>query len=723
VYENTSDIISKRQLSTLRNLGAQAVTTLTVAEACQYTIEALADNAHDLPFAALYLLDEQQAVLKRHTSTRIPEESLLATPEIALALAEASAASPWLARVAQVGRTGETCLEFSLDSLQGALADALPPWQQKPRLAVILPLMGAASSSGVLGVLVAGVSPRRALDESYVSFFKVAARQISSILAAAKSFEAEKKRVEALAALDKAKTLFFSNIRSEDFLILVLFFSFVFLVFGLSLLVCVLQILMLDFSSHEFRTPLTLMLGPLEDLLSDKDINKNVHNSVSLAHRNATRLQRLVNTLLDFSRIEAGRMQANFRPTDLNSLTVSLASMFQSACDNAGLYLRVSCDSVAGPHYVDEDMWEKILLNLLSNAFKYTLRGGISVTLRDLNEGAEVELRVTDTGCGIAPQDLPRLFERFLRLPTTQARSHEGTGIGLALVYELVRLHGGSVRVESAGPGAGSSFTVTLRRGFQHLPAAQVQHTPLHTPSLAVRSSVVLPEDTSLLHGTPVTEPIELSPPCSPLDLSMSQDSVTNTRRPGRILVVDDNADMREYVAKILLSCQHQVMTAADGREAYAALRSGAVQPELIVSDVMMPRLDGFGLLKLLRAEKQFQEIPFVFLSARAGEESSVEGLEVCILRLVRCCPGLSERGGLYFYSFKSLPSSSPDFVGRRGRLCDQAIHSKGPAGACQLSFGDLPPAHDFQEARTGPPAAGRARDKVERSIPSYAES
>jgi GAF domain-containing protein len=229
VYETTGDIISKRQLSTLRNLGAQAVTTLTVAEACQYTIEALTDNAHDLPFAALYLLDEQHQVLKRHACTRISEASELATPEIALAIAEAaSAANPWLAQVAQVGRSGEACFDFSLDSLQHALTDALPPWQQKPRRAVILPLLGAASSSGVLGVLVAGVSPRRALDESYLSFFKVAARQIASILAAAKTFEAEKKRVEALAVLDKAKTIFFSNIRSEHFwsflvLVLVLF--------------------------------------------------------------------------------------------------------------------------------------------------------------------------------------------------------------------------------------------------------------------------------------------------------------------------------------------------------------------------------------------------------------------------------------------------------------------------------------------------------------------
>ena len=272
----------------------------------------------------------------------------------------------------------------------------------------------------------------RALDEDYRTFFELVATQIAAGLADAKAIEEERRRAEALAELDRAKTTFFSNV------------------------------------SHEFRTPLTLMIGPLQDLIAQADsaLPPEAASALDVAHRNGLRLLKLVNTLLDFSRIEAGRIDASYEPTDLAVLTAELASAFRSAIEKAGLGLVVQCDALPEPVYVDRDMWEKIVLNLLSNAFKFTFEGRITVALEW--RGDHVELRVTDTGVGIPESDLPRMFERFYRVKHARARTHEGTGIGLALVQELARLHGGSVSVASQ-EGRGTTFTVSIRTGTSHL--------------------------------------------------------------------------------------------------------------------------------------------------------------------------------------------------------------------------------------------------------------
>ena len=253
---------------------------------------------------------------------------------------------------------------------------------------------------------------------------------------------------EALAELDRAKTTFFSNV------------------------------------SHEFRTPLTLMLGPLEEVLAHERLEPESHERLVTVRRNGLRLLKLVNTLLDFSRMEAGRAQTSYQPTGLASFTSEIASAFDSAMKNAGLRFSVECLPIAETLYVDRDMWEKIVLNLLSNAYKFTFEGDVFLTLKSV-DGA-VELQVRDTGMGIPEEHRERVFERFHRIESTQARTYEGTGIGLALVQELVKLHGGSVRVESA-VGAGSTFTVTIPIGTEHLPAERIQTAQILSPSLPVR--------------------------------------------------------------------------------------------------------------------------------------------------------------------------------------------------------------------------------------------
>jgi len=377
-----------------------------------------------------------------------------------------------------------------------------------------------------------------------------------------------------LAELDSAKTIFFNNI------------------------------------SHEFRTPLTLMLGPLEDELaqSSAELHPARIERLTLAHRNSLRLLKLVNGLLEFARLEAGRLQSAFQPTDLSQLTAEIASHFDSALRRAGLQLTTDCPPLPELLYVDREMWEKILLNLLSNAFKHTFEGGISVRTRWLGTAAEVT--VEDTGIGIAAQEIPHLFERFHRVKAAASRTLEGTGIGLSLVRELVELHGGVIRVESE-PDRGSRFIVTLAAGKSHLPREQVAETQRDSHRSGESRAYV----EEVLSWLPADPPVA------------AQDTVDVLgAHRARILLADDNVDMNRYIAR-LLEPHYEVQSVFDGQ---AALEEAQLNPpDLILSDVMMPRLDGFGLLQRLRGDDRTRQLPIILLSARAGDEASIAGLDI----------------------------------------------------------------------------------------------
>ena len=362
--------------------------------------------------------------------------------------------------------------------------------------------------------------------------------------------------------------------------------------------------------SHEFRTPLTLMIGPLEDALSASE-PALAGEALQMVWRNALRLMRLVNALLDFSRLEAGRLQASFEPTDLAVTTTYLASAFRSAVERVGLVLDVACDPLPEPVYVDRGLWEKVVLNLLSNALKFTFEGSIRVALRWC--GDHVELEVRDTGTGIPGEELPHVFERFHRIQGARARTHEGSGIGLALVHDLVALHGGTVRVAST-VGSGTTFTVSLRRGSAHLPPGRIREQGRDEDASAGARPFVQ-EALRWAGGAPVsfTKPTTLNPV-----------SVPPAERE-RILVVDDNADLRDYM-RSLLGELYVVETAIDGLEGMKAAELH--RPDLILSDVMMPRMDGFALLRALRAHATLRSVPVILLSARAGDDTNIAGLE-----------------------------------------------------------------------------------------------
>jgi PAS domain S-box-containing protein len=391
--------------------------------------------------------------------------------------------------------------------------------------------------------------------------------------------------------------------------------------------------------SHEFRTPLTLMLGPVEDILANPEDGLPPENRelLTVVRRNSLRLLKLVNMLLDFSRIEAGRIEASYEPTDLAALTADLASVFRSAVEKAGMKLIVDCPPIEEPVYVDREMWEKIVLNLLSNAFKFTFEGEIEVRLRRVGaaSGADpafVELTVRDTGTGIPAEELPRLFERFHRVKGARGRTFEGSGIGLAFVQELVKLHGGAVRVTSE-VDRGSSFTVTIPLGKSHLPADRVGAARTLV-SKGLRGEAYVEEALRWLPseeegqrngvtegwGGGEGESVEAR------DASLSVSQFLHLSAPSsRVLLADDNADMREY-ARRLLGRGYEVEAVGDGLAALNVARERA--PDLVLTDVMMPGLDGLGLLRELRADERLKTVPVILISARAGEESVASGLE-----------------------------------------------------------------------------------------------
>lgn len=570
VFDVTDTVLSERRSEILRALAPRLASRDPVKD----VIEVISSHPNDMPFCALYLWDPHSKELVLAAQT----DNLTGHDLSSLALfAEASFT--------------ESALQTIADAAARIGATALGPWPEPAQAALVVPLQ-RPSSNHRIGAAVFGLSSRLHVDAKYISFLELAAGQVALALDTKRALDEAQARAEGLAELDRAKMAFFSNV------------------------------------SHEFRTPLTLILGPSEELLEMPPgiMPQDIKTQIEVVHRNALRLQKLVNTLLDFSRIEAGRLQACFEPTDLAALTAELASLFRSAVEKAGMHFRVDCPPLTEAIYVDRDMWEKVVLNLLSNAFKFTLAGEIVVTLRET--GDTVQLSVSDTGSGIAADQLEHVFERFHRIEGSQARTHEGSGIGLAMVQELVRLHEGTVQVESGTQG--SSFTVTLPKGSGHVSAAQI--SPLPEPALSVqaRSS----GRTAVIPWLPEPEP---SPEASVCEPSPTNDSdpdrpadsehghhLTETRRP-RIVWADDNADLRQYVSR-LLSPLYDVEAVSNGETALSAIRHRL--PDLVLTDIMMPRLDGPGLLRALRADERTRTLPVILLSAQAPEESRAEGLE-----------------------------------------------------------------------------------------------
>jgi PAS domain S-box-containing protein len=561
--ETTGRVLGDRRMNQLRQMAVEA---RTVTDAARLCAEILGRNPRDIPFALVCLLDDRGEHM--HLAAQVGLEPGTPASPLTVDVGEPDDAGWPLARVAGRG------IAEVVDDLARRF-DCLPkePWDEPAHQAMLLPIARPGWDRPA-GVLVFGISPRRAFDDDYRGFFDLVAGHVATAVCNARAYEEERQRAEKLAELDRAKTAFFSNV------------------------------------SHEFRTPLTLILGPIEDSLARGALDGE---NLKAVHRSALRLLRLVNSLLDFSRIEAGRLQSSFEPTDLPVLTSGLAGSFQSLVEPAGMKLVVDCPPLAEPVYVDRSHWEKIVLNIISNAFKFTFEGEIAVRLR--GRDGHVELSVSDTGTGIPAHELPKVFDRFHRIEGSRGRSFEGTGIGLALVSELVKAHGGTVRVESI-VGRGSTFTVSIPLGSEHLPKEQIAAARNPTVGAPSMHPVVLEARQWPRPSEGEPQPVvvgDIGPP-QPVALEGH-----------RILVADDNADMREYLLR-LLKPHWDVEVVGDGQAALTCAL--ACPPDLVLSDVMMPRMDGVALLRALRADPRTELVPVVLLSARAGEEAVLEGLE-----------------------------------------------------------------------------------------------
>ena len=576
VTEDTQRVIGDRRLRLLREMASAMADARTPVRVCQAAAQCLSSAQRDLPFSLIYLAQGDGKTLKRVSQSGIARGHPGAPDLVSL---DGDAEFVWPLR-----QVMESSGVMVVERLGDHLAE-IPTgeWAYVPERAVLVPIAQQGQARPA-GVLIAGLNPHRQFDDEFRGFVSLLADQIAASIANAVAYDTVLEGADALAQLDRAKTLFFSNV------------------------------------SHEFRTPLTLMLGPLENVLAQARgrLLAEDQEQLAVARRNALRLLKLVNTLLDFSRLEAGRAQALYEPTDLSTFTAEIASVFRSAMENAGLRFSVESQPLPESVYIDREMWEKIVLNLLSNAFKFTFEGEISVRLRAV--GDAVELAVEDTGVGIPQDELLRVFERFHRIESIRARTYEGTGIGLSLVHELVKLHGGTVRAESV-VGRGSTFIVSIPQGMAHLPPDRIQAKRISAPAVLMGETYVeeaqrwLPVDSgAAVEGTA----FPVFPPLAPAS------GAAATQRE-LIVFADDNADMREYAGHLLRE-QYEVHAFSNGLEAVEAILR--LRPALVLTDVMMPHLDGFGVLRAIRNDPVLSSIPVILLSARAGEESRIEGLQ-----------------------------------------------------------------------------------------------
>jgi signal transduction histidine kinase/DNA-binding response OmpR family regulator len=536
-WETTDRVISERRLHLLNAVASATMETRTVDDAVSAAVAVCADQPADVPLVAAYVRGADAA----ETTLRGASPSVL--PLLPPVLEKLTDWEP------TVRSRAELQIIENVASVIRGLHEVLD--SDCPDQALVLPL----GENAIAGALVVGTNPRCPLDEQYLGFCQLLADQLSSALASVVSHEQQRQRADALAELDRAKNVFLTNV------------------------------------SHEFRTPLTLLMGPLEDALSDAGSQTVLAERLRMARRNAGRLLRLVDSLLQFSRIEAGRATTTLVCTDVGALTSQVASSFTELCARAGLELVLDCHQALAD--IDPDMWETIVLNLMSNAVKYTLSGSITVVVH--GGEAQALISVRDTGVGIGQADLKRLGQRFFRAETALGRSVEGTGIGLSLVRGLVELQNGSMQITSE-LDRGTTVAITLPKSLADTP---VDHAPAD-----------LLDNPYVVEADQWVAPLPAEPAAADDDRQL-------------VLIADDNADMRDHLNRVL-SVHWRTVLVADGE---AALRTaGELRPDAIVTDVMMPKLDGFDFVAAIRRDTELAATPIVMLSARAGDEAVSEG-------------------------------------------------------------------------------------------------
>lgn len=563
VTEITDQVLGERRLRVIQSITDRLVGVKSVEAAFTETVNTLKRHKLELPFVLIYVVDPSEDKARLCAASGLES----AGDDVRASLIDLqNNASIW--PVDQVLASGET---MEVADLSGRASVVCSPYEEPVEEVVLMPLaLDRGEHPNV--VLIAGVSARKRLDTPYRNFFSMLRYTIEKELSHARAYERVCLQTEALEEQDRLKTTFFTQI------------------------------------SHELRTPLTLLIGPVSEMLKtgSNNLAEMDVRRLEIVHRNALRLMKLVNALLDFAQIEAGRAEPGYAPVDLPTRTRELASMFESAFELAGVEFHIDCPESPEPAYVDPGMWEKIVLNLLSNAFKFTATGDVSLSLRTLAD--HFELTVEDTGIGIEERELTRIFERFHRGGFDVSRQHRGSGIGLSLVKEMVNMHSGTIRAESRAVG-GSRFTVCIPRGKSHLREDRV--------------SDLLPQESNLAGLAYIAEAVQWLGNDSADATSDSPDRARKATSP-RVLVVEDTADMRRYLYDIL-SPFCWVETVSDAERALEILRQDP--PDLLISDLMMPNVDGYELTKQIRLSEDTSRLPVILLSARADEQTRVAGL------------------------------------------------------------------------------------------------
>jgi signal transduction histidine kinase/DNA-binding response OmpR family regulator len=362
--------------------------------------------------------------------------------------------------------------------------------------------------------------------------------------------------------------------------------------------------------SHEFRSPLTLMIGPLQDALAGDfgPLSNDLARQIGLAVSNAQRLLGLVDQLLDVARLESGRLRLSIWHSNLAALLRRTVESFLPFAERRGIVLSLEAPAEPVEVWHDETQLEKVFGNLLSNALKFTPPGGhVRVVLREPATADRVEVLVQDDGPGIPADQIERIFDRFHQ--TAIGRLWPGAGIGLALSRQLIELHGGTITVESR-EGHGATFTVSLRRGRSHFPAEVL--TASDEPPHPRPPAAEIPAD-----ATDAIDAIDAIEGAEPTPGAAEDDRTT-------VLVVDDDAEIRAYVRRHL-EPTYRVLEAPDGTTGLDRARRR--QPDLVISDVMMPGLDGNALFRAMREDPEMELIPVILLTAKASAESRIEGL------------------------------------------------------------------------------------------------
>ena len=611
--ETTDTVLAERRLSTVRELSEQLLLARTTREYFDAIVDCFEQNLKDAPFALCYSVTEKDRAdswinvdLHLEASSGVPENHPSAPQSMSLSVGvkprssfgpnAERMSSPTLSAISALSSGSGRRVHTSYDNawpIRKALATRqcvimddcrdlirdypVRVWDELPISAIVVPICSESSMDTPEAVLILGINIRRPIDAEYDSWLQVIRAHLTSAHASVKAAQAEAQRIEDAAKMDRAKTAWFKG------------------------------------AAHDLRGPLTLIGGPIGELLEDPRLTPGQYQSLSTAKRNVDRLTRVINALLDFSRVEAGNMEAKFVPLDLGAFVVELTDLFRGAVERLGVDFVVDVQPHDKLVFVDPTLFEMALSNLIGNSLKYTDQGRITIRVRF--DEKNVLVTVADTGVGIPSAEISMATQWFHRSSTILHTGSQGTGLGLALAQELVRLHDGdlSITSETEGDAHGSSYTIRI--------------------PLLVRKTTIEPLEKMPVIGRYGQATVNEALRWGSADLeemSSEGNSSGNNRdafvfeKTDVVLVVDDNRDMREYLHR-MFSPFCKVKLALNGIEALTSIAK--TMPNLIITDVNMPKMGGLELIQKLRESDSTKYIPVMVLSAMTDDTTRVDAL------------------------------------------------------------------------------------------------